>query len=82
MNKPGKKKASASIVWQIDLSQLINKPVVVETREGFNRTATLTEVRYDSTDILGNVVEYPVAIVLDGDDPIPFTQLLHLKLSQ
>lgn len=70
-----------TIIWQIDLSQLIGKRVVIETREGFNRTATLTEVRYGSMKMLGSVVEYPTEIVLDGDDPLPFTQLVHLNLA-
>lgn len=71
-----------TIVWEIDLSRIIGRKVNVETREGHVREgATLTEIRYDSTELLGNTVEYPVAIVLDTDDLIPFTQLRHLKLA-
>jgi hypothetical protein len=78
MSKKGKK---ATITWQIDLAQLIDRRVTVETREGHNRNGVLTEIRYDATSIIGHTVEYPTAIVLDGDDLIPFAQIVSLKLA-
>lgn len=70
-----------NITWQIDLSGLIDQDVKLSTKEGFNRKGKLTKVNFGSLVIDGDLVEYPTEIVLNGDDPIPFTQIEQLSLA-
>ncbi len=69
----------AKVSWLIDLSPMVNKRVKLETKEGHIRKALLTEVRFAGLKLQGQDVEYPTEVVLDGDDPIAFTQIRYIE---
>jgi hypothetical protein len=69
-----------NITWVIDLGGLIDQDVKLSTKEGFNRKGKLTKVNFGELVIEGDTVQYPTEIILNGDDPIPFTQIEKLSL--
>jgi hypothetical protein len=71
--------AAKSISWDIDLSPMVGRTVAVETREGHRRKGKLTDVRMAVIQLQGQIVEYPSEVVLDGDDPIPWQQLIRIE---
>lgn len=68
-----------TIVWNIDLTALVKKRIAIETLDGANLTGVLSRVVFRPMTIDGHAVETPVAIVLDGDNEIPFGGLLAIK---
>jgi len=63
------------IRWVIDLGDLIETQVRVETREGVLRHGVLSEVRWTTLSINEVEVQLPHQIILDGEDYIPFEQI-------
>lgn len=70
---------TAKIEWTIDLQFLVSKKVVIETREGHVRAGKLTNVRFANLQVDGYEVGLPDEVELNGEDAIPFNQIVSLK---
>lgn len=64
----GRVRPEESLVWNIDLSALVGRKVLVETDDGHYRTGTLTEIVWRPIKVLGMEWDSPFALKLDLDD--------------
>lgn len=67
------------IRWIIDLGDLIDRRVKLETREGVVRTGVLSEVRWHIIELCGQEVGLPVEFVLNAEEIIPAMQIKYMK---
>lgn len=71
-----------AIKWDIDISELLRKRVIIETREGFIIKGKLTKVEFKEFNLMGKMVGIPVEVVLDGTDPVQVANILKLEREQ
>lgn len=73
--------SAPKVEWNIDLTALMNKPVVLETKEGHVRTGKVTAVEWQDLKLNDVIVQVPVEIELDGSwtERVPFAQLVRLQ---
>jgi hypothetical protein len=67
------------ITWNFDLTPIVGKEVIAETKEGHIRRFTLHGVEFHQLKVLQHVVDLPVQLVGDDDEHFPLTQLVSLK---
>lgn len=80
MSSDEKKVMLPPLKWQIDLSRFLQQRVKLVTKEGFIRNSVLVDFRYASTFLDGHEVEYVVEVELQGNDVIPFPQVVSIDL--
>ena len=74
------KAIQSKLVWQINLSAMLNHVIVVETHDGHYRTGLLTKVEWAEVKIFKVTCQYPANLCFeDSMDSIPWQLIRSIR---